>query len=160
MLSLWANWLQLNSQLNSPGVSFWLYRTFQCIIIFLYHLIFFLHPLSVLIFLSVLDNFLIKTVLNASFPLCNVINFTNTSIFTVVWVTCIFKNTHTLNSSHSVHTTKAWVPFKASYGSEYRVTSFLTKIQTNMKINYQFYDFCNLITVIILTTDQFNKIVK
>ena len=26
MLSLWANWLQLNSQLNSPGVSFWLYR--------------------------------------------------------------------------------------------------------------------------------------
>ena len=27
MLSLWANWLQLNSQLNSPGVSFWLYRT-------------------------------------------------------------------------------------------------------------------------------------
>ena len=29
MLSLWANWLQLNSQLNSPGVSFWLYRTSQ-----------------------------------------------------------------------------------------------------------------------------------
>ena len=28
MLSLWANWLQLNSQLNSPGVSFWLYRTY------------------------------------------------------------------------------------------------------------------------------------
>ena len=27
MLSLWANWLQPNSQLNSPGVSFWLYRT-------------------------------------------------------------------------------------------------------------------------------------
>ena len=26
MLSLWANWLQLNSQLNSTGVSFWLYR--------------------------------------------------------------------------------------------------------------------------------------
>ena len=26
MLSLWANWLQLNSQLNSPGVSFWLYH--------------------------------------------------------------------------------------------------------------------------------------
>ena len=31
MLSLWANWLQLNSQLNSPGVSFWLYRTFKVI---------------------------------------------------------------------------------------------------------------------------------
>ena len=28
MLSLWANWLQLNSQLNSTGVSFWLYRTY------------------------------------------------------------------------------------------------------------------------------------
>ena len=28
MLSLWANWLQLNSQLNSPGVSFWLYRIY------------------------------------------------------------------------------------------------------------------------------------
>ena len=26
--SLWANWLQLNSQLNSPGVSFWLYRMY------------------------------------------------------------------------------------------------------------------------------------
>ena len=26
MLSLWANWLQLNSQLNSLGVSFWLYH--------------------------------------------------------------------------------------------------------------------------------------
>ena len=29
MLSLWANWLQLNSQLNSSGVSFCLYRTFH-----------------------------------------------------------------------------------------------------------------------------------
>ena len=29
MLSLWANWFQLNSQLNSPGVSFWLYRTYM-----------------------------------------------------------------------------------------------------------------------------------
>ena len=27
MLSLWANWLQLNSQLNSWGDSFCLYRT-------------------------------------------------------------------------------------------------------------------------------------
>ena len=27
MLSLWANWLELNSQLNSLGISFWLYRT-------------------------------------------------------------------------------------------------------------------------------------
>ena len=27
MLSLWVNWLQLNSQLNSSGVSFCLYRT-------------------------------------------------------------------------------------------------------------------------------------
>ena len=31
MLSLWANWLQLNSQLNSPGVSFWLYRMYVSI---------------------------------------------------------------------------------------------------------------------------------
>ena len=29
MLSLWANWLQLNSQLNSTGVSFWLYRMYK-----------------------------------------------------------------------------------------------------------------------------------
>ena len=28
MLSLWANWLQLNSQLNSTGVSIWLYRRY------------------------------------------------------------------------------------------------------------------------------------
>ena len=32
MLSLWANWLQVNSQLNSTGVSFWLYRRI-CLIV-------------------------------------------------------------------------------------------------------------------------------
>ena len=95
----------LISHFYNAAFSPWESTTFQCII-FLYHLIFFLHPLSVLIFLPVLHNFLIKTVLNASFLLCNVINFTNKSIFTV-WFTCIFKThipwTHPIQCTQQRH---------------------------------------------------------